>query len=435
MIHRRAVLGGAAALAAGAATFGLSRRPAALDALPSVFTGDALFADVVAYDAIGVHQTATPSDRSTVCWMADHLPTCGFSVRTPSFTVRQFYPETCTLLVGERSIPAAPQWPAYFLDAPVEAPLVEQGEGAEVVGAIAIVRFRYEPRATITLPDYHQAIEAAARGGARAVVAITEGPTGGIIHMNAPGRLSRLPLPVVLVGPDDTDALRDAASARAMCRLDLRGRVNPSARAFNVIGTLDRGAEWIVISTPISGWTRCAGERGPGVALWRALAAWAGVQGRSNFLFVATSGHELGHAGFDAVLADVERLVPRSRCKLWLHLGANIAVRSFVNDADGFRLGDDVYGRRWLVATSSLLPELSWCFAGEPGLTPVPAIESRVAGEIGSVLRAGYRPAAGLFGSAPFHHVADDRPAATSADLLGAVAAPILRFVADVDRS
>ena len=60
-----------------------------------------------------------------------------------------------------------------------------------------------------------------------------------------------------------------------------------------------------------SGWWGCASERGGGLACWleimRAMCAARPVR---DTLFLASSGHELGHLGLDAFIQRRPRLAP-----------------------------------------------------------------------------------------------------------------------------
>src|SRR3546814_4054840 len=111
-------------------------------------------------------------------------------------------------------------------------------------------------------------IEAAFAGGAKAAVAITNGPTGKVIALNADGRMPMFAGPVALLAPEDADAFLAGAMQRRAARLTIDGK-GGKRPAFNVVGRLDRGkGRWLAISTPRSGWFGCAAERGPGVAAW-----------------------------------------------------------------------------------------------------------------------------------------------------------------------
>lgn len=81
----------------------------------------------------------------------------------------------------------------------------------------------------------------------------------------------------------------------------------------------------MVVMTPRSGWWACASERGGGLACWlEIMRAAHAAQPTRDILFVASSGHELGHLGLDAFIERRPGLV--SDAKAWIHLGANIGA-------------------------------------------------------------------------------------------------------------
>jgi hypothetical protein len=77
--------------------------------------------------------------------------------------------------------------------------------------------------------------------------------------------------------------------------------------------------------TPRSGWWWCASERGGGLVCWlEIMRAIREARPARDVLFVASSGHELGHLGLDAFIERRPGLVPAA--KAWIHLGANIGA-------------------------------------------------------------------------------------------------------------
>jgi hypothetical protein len=261
------------------------------------------------------------------------------------------------------------------------------------------------------------------------VVAATQGPSGEIILLNTPRDAETFPGPVVLARGRDTERLRQLASRRAGAELRVEGSAEDAAVAYNVIGRIARGGGWIVVSTPQSGWTRCAGERGPGIAIWRALARWAAnASTPASFLFLSTTGHERGHLGLEEVIAS-GGLPPPGETDLWLHLGAGIATYDYEVGKGEVALSRVPHRGRFLMGTWGALPGLLALFAGQPGLFPLPAIESLSAGEFKAILREGYRPAVGFFGSSLNHHVDLDRPEVTGPELLEPVAIRIFELV------
>jgi hypothetical protein len=107
-----------------------------------------------------------------------------------------------------------------------------------------------------------------------------------------------------------------------------------TAEAFNVTakatGT-DPKLPPLVIMTPRSGWYWCASERGGGLACWLELMrVLSRAQPTRDVVFVASSGHELGHLGINAFVDRRPGLVTGSVG--WIHLGANIGASRRVNN-------------------------------------------------------------------------------------------------------
>src|SRR3546814_8243070 len=84
-----------------------------------------------------------------------------------------------------------------------------------------------------------------------------------------------------------------------VCSSDLLDGKGGLRAAENVVARRVRdGRRWVVVSTPRSGWTDCAGERGPGLAIWLALAEWMPhAFADHSLLFVCHSGHEYENLG------------------------------------------------------------------------------------------------------------------------------------------
>jgi hypothetical protein len=77
--------------------------------------------------------------------------------------------------------------------------------------------------------------------------------------------------------------------------------------------------------TPRSGWYACASERGGGIVCWLELMRTLGRNPLArDVVFVASSGHELGHLGIDAFISQAPAIVKQSAG--WIHLGANIGA-------------------------------------------------------------------------------------------------------------
>jgi hypothetical protein len=402
-----------------------------LDAGP--LSGTKLFEDVVTYYNLGEHLTATEVDSRTSQWLAGQLRAAGLKTTFQSFGLRQFFVRATHLTIGDRSVRAFPLWfPVGTGPRPINAALAEFDKRAErqsLRGKIALVKFPFDARASLFEGSGHaEIVLGAARAEAAAVVAVTEGATHEIIALNQPAGAEPWPLPVILVGQRDEPMLTTAARSGTRASLIVDGDDYHQAVARNVIARLDRGKDLIVVSTPQSGWFRCAAERGPGIALFLGLARWASRRSSGvSFLFVSTSGHELGGLGMRAFLKELAPAPSRVLC--WLHLGAGIAAFSWEETAAGWKRLREPDSRRSLMSTPDLVPLLTTAFAGQPGLTPT---VGRAVGEFEFIVKAGY----GTFGIAAahqFHHTPADSPEMTGPEILEPVGRALINTIEAIE--
>lgn len=445
-VTRRELVCGAGALA-GAVLFGERASGAFLRRSPEgpsqakvrgganagPLSGEKLYEDVIAYYNLGEHRTASEVDLRTSQWLLDQLRAAGLKATLHSFTLRQFSVRQTRLMIGQQSIRAFPLWfPRPTGATPISAGLAlfeSNAEPGSLRGRIALVTFPASAGAAMHQGSIHSRIVlAAANAGASAVVAITEGATREIIALNSPAGAEPWPVPVVLAGQRDGPALAAAAGLRAKASLVLEGEDDSEATAKNVVARVDRGKDLIVVSTPQSGWFRCAGERGPGIAMFLGLARWASKRSTgASFLFVSTSAHELGGVGMKSFLNELAP--PPERVLCWIHLGAGIATYSWEETETGLKRLREADPARLLMTSPDLVPLLTASFAGLPGLTPT---VSRAVGEFEFMLKAGYR----IFGIAAghrFHHTPADSPETTGPEILGPVGSALIRTVESIE--
>ncbi len=398
-------------------------------------SGAKLYEDVIAYYNLGEHRTASEVDLRTSQWLLEQLRAAGLRATFQSFSLRQFFVRQTRFAIGEKTIRAFPLWfPRSTGPAPMSgtlAALEKSTEQGSLKGRLALVKFPAEAGAAVVKGSIHsEIISAAARAGASAVVAVTESATKEIIALNSPAGAEPWPIPVVLVGQREEPALTAAARSSTRVSLLLDGEDDSEAKAKNVIARVDRGKELIVVSTPQSGWFRCAGERGPGIALFLGLARWAGRRpSGASFLFVSTSGHELGGLGMTAFLKELAPTPERVLC--WIHLGAGIATYSWEETATGLKRLQEPDSRRFLMTSRDLVPMLTTTFAGLPGLTPN---VDRAVGEFEFMLKAGYHTF-GIAAGHRFHHTPADSPETTGPEILEPVGRALVNVVEAVERN
>lgn len=384
---------------------------AASAAAPAAPSGS-IEADLRRYTGFGVKRAGGPGDTACGEWLAGELETAGFKVQRQTFQVPYFDAVRAELTCGEITAPVYAQ-PIVIPTGPGGAagPLVRvDGAGrfmGQMQGAVALVDLPFARWSSMLSPAVRKPIEAAFAAGARAVVAITNGPTGKVTALNADGRKPMFAGPVALLAPESAQPFLAAAIERREARLTLEGQggLRP---AFNFVGRIDRGkGRWLAVSTPRSGWFTCAAERGPGVAAWLELARWApkGLPGH-DLAFTCNTGHEYEYLGAAEAMKDIAPPVAATR--FWLHLGANVAARDWREMPGRMTPLPNVDPQRVLSISPDLLPLARQLFAGQLGYEDPVSSAVLSAGELDEVIKAGYAPAAGVFGIHRYHHVAED---------------------------
>lgn len=400
--------------------------------------GHALQADVERYVELGVHRTASPGDLATADWLREGLDHSGFETRFIEGRVPYFEPRT-TEIAWEASAPLGlfPAWPIVTTPAPgIEARgvLVTDPTGPlpDVAGCIAVVDLPFPTYGTLNQGPARDQLDTIIAGQPAGVVLLTQGLTGEIIALNSNVSRTPFPCPVAYGAPREASGLRDAARAGARLTLRVQADLEPQAVMRSVAGERPGDGPAIVVSTPISGWFHCGGERGPGIAFWRALASRLPerLPGR-RLVFIANSGHEIDGVGARDAL---RRAVPKpGEVAVWAHLGAGMATYQWRSSDAGLRQAEDLGpdAARYLVTgTKAFLPTLATAFAGQPGLERPQHVRPEEAhGETRVFLAEGYENLFGVFASHDLHHTPIDMADSTGPELLAPVADGLERAI------
>jgi hypothetical protein len=395
-------------------------------------SADRITDDLARYIGLGIKASGGAGDTASGKWLEGELRSAGFDVARQSFAAPCFETAKATLTAKAAVADVIPQ--ALIVPGTVNGTLVAIA-GPEVpgdlTGRLALVELPCRRWSSATAPPVRDAVSTAISAGAVGVVIVTNGPTGEAIALNAPADKPLFSRPTAILAPNDAGPFRLAAADRAPAALTLEGR-GGTRPAFNVVGRIDRGASrWIVVSTPRSGWFTCAGERGPGIAAWLALARWAatGLSGY-NLLFTCNSGHEYENLGSARLLREVAPAPDDTA--LWLHLGANLAARDWHDLVPPLRPLPSADPQRFLVVSPELLDDARNAFAGLCGLeAPYPSTEGG-AGELQNILAAGYPRVAAIFGANRFHHTRNDDARTVSPALVEPVIAACRRLLTAV---
>ena len=352
----------------------------------------AIAADIQGWDAIDDHRTGTVGDRRTSEWLADNVRDAGLSPCRDDFELRRWVLRRCAVEVAGRTATGVPLFDGGTTGAEgVAAPLalLPSENGGIGLGAVG-------PAAGV---EANRAVTAARRANGRpALVAVAKinADVPGLALQNADRFNTPFGPPVLQVATVHESWLREAAAQGEHATVTAEVTFEP-AQGSNVrvrVPGTDPTLAPVVVMTPKSAWWICTAERGGGIALWLALLRhFAVAQPARDVIFVATSGHELGHLGLESFLAANPTLGADAHA--WIHLGANFATTG---------------SRTRLQASSAALlasARDAMAGAGAPPDDTTP-LDQRPGGEARNIYDLGGRYVSYLGSNAWFHHP-DDR--------------------------
>lgn len=286
------------------------------------------------YSQQGFHRTGTTVDERSGDWLFDHVRRIGLEPSRETFALSRVDPGACRVTIAGKTIAGLPLYGAFTAAEGIRGRLGPIGSDAE----IGLVAAPPNTAAAGPLGDARR------QSRHKAIVFVTRGGRPGLCPSNADAFLKPFGPPVLQVSSEDWPLLSDHAERRSAVQLFAIAGRTPST-SFNVTTTIPaRGGGSLpplVVMTPRSGWYTCASERGGGIACWlEVMRTLSRAPMRREVVFVASSGHELGHLGIDVFAANRPGLV--SSAVGWMHLGANIgaalrpepAPASATDDAD-----------------------------------------------------------------------------------------------------
>lgn len=254
-----------------------------------------LFDLVEAYADIGVHRTGTTTQAATAEWLAGELTDRGATVDLVPVEFERYVADWSVTIdgdeveslplfyeaVGSVSSDAPTRWPAF--DPPGSGPMGASGAVVDAVpGTIAVAATR-NLLGLLAVSNRSPAL-----GSGQHVLQVA-GHHGAALAEGAP------------------------VAASIDARLEVASCENVVAR----FGDVDAADGLVILTTPISGWFRCAGERGTGIAVALHMAERLAAHG--PVLFLGSTGHELNAFGATAMHRTFS-----PRVDTLLHVGANV---------------------------------------------------------------------------------------------------------------
>ena len=394
-------------------------------------SGAALYADVQRYDAFGPHRYGSPGAEQAFDWIATELESAGLQTSSQRFSLdRQYDFHAATLTVDGQTRSVMPQWwiperqASFSLSAAIAAP----GSGS-ADGAFVRLTVPYDRGAYLT-SQHLAALQAAFARRPAAVLLTIDHPSGEIFAYNVDQKAPPWPVPVILVGANDRTLLDRAQQSGRPVAVAVHGAWRRDVPGRNVVGRLDRGAgRWLAISTPVTSWFTSTCERGPGIAGFLAAARLARTRWPDvDLVFVATSGHEIGHGGMEHFLRDG---APAPDATLaWAHFGASLACFEWRREGGTWVTDRRVdSGQRLILSSQAMAATVAGRFKDIAAATVVGA-EAGI-GELRDVLSAGYPRFFGMAGSHIFFHTPADSAAATGPEVLEQVAKAFMATLDD----
>lgn len=348
---------------------------------------------IEAYDRQGIHRTGTEVDRRSAEWLRDEARRAGAAVRLEPFYFERVDPGPCLIEIDGTSVEGLPLFDGTFT--------VAQGIGGRLGFPGSSADILLMTAAPADISSEGRSLSELRRGGRhRAIVVVTNGAHPGLSPMNAASFAAPFGLPVLQVGSEHGAWLDERAHAGATARFVAHAN-RTRTEAFNVVGSVTgrtRRLPPVVVITPRSGWWNCASERGGGLACWlEAIREAVALRGPRTVMFLASSGHELGHLGLDDFIERQEPLVEGAAA--WLHFGANIGAAG---------------GRARVQSSDDDIEKMGLSAFERAGVQPLQRVARGTvpAGEARNIHAGGGRYLS-LLGSSPYFHSPADRwPAA-----------------------
>lgn len=350
-------------------------------------------ADIEGWDAIDDHRTGTAGDRQTSDWLAACVRGTGLEPRRDDFELSRWVLERCTVDIDGILVEGVPLFDGGTTDSEGIVgdlgPLGEnRGDATIGVGAFGNAAGKANGLLAAARRSNHYG----------AIVAVSKMDTRvtGLALQNADRFNDPFGPPVLQVASDHGTWLDAAAVRRATARFTVHV-TRETATGSNVFCRVpghDPSLPPLTVVTPKSAWWVCTAERGGGIAAWLALLRhFAAREPARDIVFIATSGHELGHLGLEHYLA---RATGGSHG--WIHLGANLAA---------------VDSRIRLQASDAELMESAKSTLSTHGVTvsTTTPLGERPGGEARNIYDRGERYVSLLGSNRWFHHPDDRWPA------------------------
>ena len=298
-----------------------------------------LLATVDQYGSSPNHYSGTPADWAELNTVAQGFRADGLQLGSIAYQFPRFEATNVALATDSHSIPAAALAPLLYSGTTgpsgIEAPLLAAANGtfapADAAGKIVVV-------SALSGGALDPAVEKAIAAGAVGLVYVTKGVADLPKKEDVNSRGGTGDFPVLLVGQKSGAQVLADATAGQSADLTLQARLG-TATDFDVWGVLP-GADpsrRVFVGTPVSSFVPSASERGGGVAILEGLARHYAEVPRSQrpetLVFLATTGHEVGFLGLEALIEAKGDWF--TGADAYVHMGASLGAPTGVENPDG----------------------------------------------------------------------------------------------------
>jgi hypothetical protein len=306
---------------------------------PDPLSAGPLMATIDQYGSAPDHYSGTPADWSELNVIAQQFRADGLQLGSVAYHFPRFQPTNVALSTDSHQISSEAIAPLLYsgttgpqgLDAPLLAAANGSFEPAAAAGKIVVVTQAAGGK-------LDPAVEAAIAAGAKGLVYATIGVGDLPRKEDVNSRNGTGDFPVLLVGQHSGATVLADAEAGESADLTLQAQLG-TATDFDVWGVLP-GADpsrRVFVGTPASSFVPSASERGGGIAILLGLAkhyAQEPVSQRpESLVFLATTGHEVGFLGLEALIEAKGGWF--TEADAYVHMGASLGAPTGVENPDG----------------------------------------------------------------------------------------------------
>lgn len=306
---------------------------------PDPLSAGPLMATIDQYGSVPNHYSGTPADWSELNTIAGQFHADGLQLGSIAYHFPRFEPTDVALSTDSRQVDPAALAPLLYSGTTgpsgIEAPLLDAPTGtftpADAAGKIVVV-------SQTAGGKLDPSIEAAIAAGAKGLVYVTVGVADLPRKEDVNSRKGTGDFPVLLVGKQSGAEVVADAAAGENGDLTLQAKLG-TATDFDVWGVLP-GADpsrRVFVGTPASSFVPSASERGGGIAILLGLAKHYAEEPISqrpeSLVFLATTGHEVGFLGLEALIEAKGSWF--TGADAYVHMGASLGAPTGVENPDG----------------------------------------------------------------------------------------------------